>query len=156
MARKKKTLVIPEQLESALGFNITRLAALFKRELLIGLADFKLSPEQWQVLATLWWAERELLQVEIGFLTMKDKPTVSRMIDIMEKRGWVKKTVSTTDCRATSISLTKKGLELKNKVPNQLAKHFEPFLSQLSEKEHRELLKLTKKMRMLFNDGGNA
>lgn len=145
-------LIIPPQLEAALGFNITRAADLFRKELIRALAEYNITPEQWQVFASLWWADRPLTQRDICFLTLKEKPTISRMIDVMVKRGWIKKAQSSTDARATEIVLTKKGMQLKDEVPKKLIAHFMPFLNQLTEQEHTQLLSLTKKIRTIFNE----
>lgn len=145
-------VVVPEELESSLGFVITRVASLFKRELIRGLADYEMTPEQWQVFASLWWADKALTQVEICHLTLKDKPTVSRMIDLMCDRGWIEKKASSTDARATQISLTEMGTGLKREVPRKLGQHFAPLLSQLNKEEHETLLRLSKKLRKIFGD----
>ncbi len=156
----------PEQLERALGFNVVRLASLFKKELLKALSDDEMSAEQWQIMATLWWTNpstkikhtepQVLTQIEICNLTLKDKPTVSRMIDVMVKRNWVKKIASEYDARKTYIALTPFGKKLKDEISKKLMHHFVPILSPrasgLTAEEHATLLKLLKKARVAFGD----
>lgn len=153
MTPLQQNVEIPEQLERALGFNVIRLASLFKKELLKALATDDMSAEQWQVLATLWWTDStSLTQVQLCNLTLKDKPTVSRMVSVMIKRDWVKKIPSDFDARATYIVLTPNGKKLKDEISKKLMNHFSPLLGGLTSLEHSTLLTLLKKTRKAFGD----
>ena len=81
----------PALLDDALGFNLDRVAKLFRRELVRALAEHGLSPEQWQTLAVLLLRGQPLSQREICALTLRDKPAVSRMVARMERDGWVRR-----------------------------------------------------------------
>ena len=138
-------------LENALGFNLHRVAGLFRRELMAALKEYRMTPEQWQVMATLWRGT-PLTQTEIVRLTLKDKPSVSRMIGRLQRNGWVTKAPNPRDERSTIISPTPEGWRLKDEVPGKLVRHFEPILSQLDGKETQTLLALLKQLRGVLGD----
>jgi DNA-binding MarR family transcriptional regulator len=78
-------------LEEALGYNIYRAGLLFRRELIHALADYRMTPEQWQVMMTLWHTGKPVNQSEIVQLLLKDKHTVSRIIQRLSRDGWIEK-----------------------------------------------------------------
>ncbi len=138
-------------LDRALGFNINRVANLFRRELIRCFCDYNLSPEQWQVLSTLW-RKGSLTQVEIITITQQDAPTISRMIQRMEKNGWVKKTPSKSDSRATIIKVTASGKRLKEELITKLVNHFKKFLANYPAEKQDQLLKLLIDLRVALGD----
>lgn len=139
-------------LEEGLGFNVYRAGLLFRRELMRSLADFSMTPEQWQVMMTLWHTGKPLNQSEICEMLLKDKHTVSRIIQRLERDGWIKKDISSKDGRVTIIELTKKGEVLKDEVPQRLFDHFDQILKDFSGEEIKLLLGLLKKLRKALKD----
>ncbi len=144
--------MIPSVLENALGFNIYRVSILFRRELIRALGEYKMTPEQWQVMITLWSTGHPLKQAEIVHLTLKDKPTVSRIIQRLERDGWIEKRDDPGDGRVTIIQPTSKGMDLKEEVPKKLYRHFDELLHDLQEDEKETLMELLKKIRHIFGD----
>ena len=145
-------LTIPALLNDALGFNIYRVALLYRRELIRALAEYKITPEQWQIMVTLWMTNQPLSQSDITKLTLKDKPTVSRMIQGLEKNNWVKKTVSESDKRVTLIEATSEGRRMQQPVTKMLFSHFDSVLKDFTKEEHQVMLDLLKKIRFFFDD----
>lgn len=115
------------------------------------LKEYSLSPEQWQILATLW-TKNSLSQKEIYHLTMQDAPSVSKMITKMKKNKLVLVATSTQDKRKTEIRLTKTGASLKNVLPKKILAHFDQFLKDISPNQKTELLKYLKNLRKVFGD----
>jgi MarR family transcriptional regulator, lower aerobic nicotinate degradation pathway regulator len=144
--------MIPKYLDDALGFNINRTGLLFYRELSHALYEFKITPEQWVIMITLWSTGRPVSQTEIVQLTLKDKHSVSRIIQRLERLGWIKKYPSKDDKRITLIHVTPKGEELKDKIPLKVNNHFDIKLKKLTIKEEKTLLKLIKKLRKYLGD----
>jgi DNA-binding MarR family transcriptional regulator len=149
MSREAFTIQI--NLEDQLGFNITRVAILFRRELIRALSQYRMTPEQWQVMATLW-KERVLCQKDIADLTLKDKHSVSRIIQRLERNGWVEKASSPEDGRSTLIKPTKKGWTIQNAITEQLINHFERISIDLGKRNGKQLLSLLKKLRRVLGD----
>ena len=71
-------------------------------------SDLDVTPEQWVVLFRLY--EREgLTQSELGDRTVKDKTTVTRILDRLEKKGLLYRRRDTRDRRSQRIYLTESG-----------------------------------------------
>ncbi|EPG74493.1 transcriptional regulator, BlaI/MecI/CopY family [Leptospira fainei serovar Hurstbridge str. BUT 6] len=138
-------------LEDQLGFNLNRVAVLFRRELIRALKDYHLSPEQWQVLATLW-SKGPLTQRQIIDVTLQDAPSTSKMIRRMIQRGYVDLSISEEDRRVTLIKLTKLGESYKKEVPRKLVNHFESLLKNYPQKNREILLFQLKELRKVLND----
>ncbi len=70
--------------------------------------NIDLTPEQWALLAEL--AEHgEQSQKELASSTFKDAPTISRIIDLLHKRGYIDRKSDNGDRRKFLISLTPSG-----------------------------------------------
>jgi len=145
---------IPPVLDDALGFNLYRVALLFRRELMRALSDYELTPEQWQVMQTLWSTDEELNQSEVAHLTLRDKHTVSRILSRLERDGWIVKQPDPDDARAHIIVPTNEAKTLRDEVPSKLLDHFDGILDVLDEDEEDELLRLLKKLRRRLRDSG--
>jgi len=76
-----------------------------------------LSPTQYNVLRILRGAgERGLCQYEIGDRLVAQVPDVPRILDRMEKAGWVKRERGKADRRMVMASLTPEGLALAGEL----------------------------------------
>lgn len=143
---------IPAILNDALGFNLYRVALLFRNELMQALSDYGMTPEQWQVMQTLWATDADLNQRDLAHLTLRDKHTVSRILGRMERDGWVVKRPDPADARAYIIEPTDQARELRHEVPRILNAHFAPIRGALAPGEEEELLRLVKKLRRRLGD----
>ena len=143
--------MIEFKLDAQLGFNLVRVANHFKREHGRALREYKLTPEQWQALATLW-GHGALKQAEIARVTMQDAPTVSRMLARMERDGWLRRQSDPEDARSSIVQLTDKGQQLRHVLPAKLLRHFRAFLSDFPEADQRQLLSLLRKLRNATGD----
>jgi DNA-binding MarR family transcriptional regulator len=141
------------KLDDQLGFNVVRVANLFKREHGRALREYKLTPEQWQALATLWGRDA-LKQTEIARVTMQDAPTVSRMLARMERNGWLRRESDPEDARSSLVQLTPKGERLRRVLPAKLLRHFRTFLHDFPEADQRQLIALLRQLRQATGDLG--
>lgn len=71
--------------------------------------------EQWAVLMNLWRKNGQS-QKELSGVTCKDKTSITRLIDGMEKRNLVVRIPDKSDGRQKIIYLTQKGKELQQKL----------------------------------------
>ena len=76
---------------------------------------FDITPEQFLVMDTLW-DEGILNQQQIADYIQKDKNSVTKLLDGLEKRGLILRTAVGTDRRSKNIVLTKHAEEVKAKV----------------------------------------
>ncbi|HBG41076.1 MAG TPA: MarR family transcriptional regulator [Porphyromonadaceae bacterium] len=74
-----------------------------------------ITTEQWSVLSCLWDKDK-VIQTAICDLTQKDKPSVTRLIDKLEKKNLVKRASNPADLRTNLIVLTSRGTALKKKT----------------------------------------
>lgn len=74
-----------------------------------------ISPEQWTILLSLWEKDG-ITQQELCNATFKDKPSMTRLIDNMERQHLVVRISDKNDRRSNLIHLTKTGRELENKA----------------------------------------
>jgi len=75
----------------------------------------ELTPEQWIVLVQLWEKDVQS-QSALSELTLRDRPTMSRIIDTMEKSGLVERSVDEQDARTRLVKLTRAGKSLQAKL----------------------------------------
>jgi DNA-binding MarR family transcriptional regulator len=141
------TDVIPRELDNALGFNVYRVALLFRRELMRALQDYALTPEQWQVLIALTQSGQSLEQHELGELTLRDRHTLSRMLARMERDGWIERRPDRRDGRVVRVRSTARARAEVKAVRARLWEHFTPILGVLTPAEQSGLLTLLKRIR---------
>jgi DNA-binding MarR family transcriptional regulator len=75
-------------------------------------AGLEITIEQWSVLYHLW-KEDGLSQQELGARTFRDKASITRLIDNLEKLGLVTRVASTTDRRINKVCLTESAKPLQ-------------------------------------------
>jgi DNA-binding MarR family transcriptional regulator len=71
--------------------------------------------EQWSVLYQLWKEEGQSQQ-QLCETTFRDKPSITRLVDNLEKSKLVKRVASKNDRRSNLIFLTKEGKTLEEKT----------------------------------------
>ncbi|OFY45062.1 MAG: hypothetical protein A2X18_14090 [Bacteroidetes bacterium GWF2_40_14] len=76
---------------------------------------FDLTPEQFLVLDTLW-DDGVQSQQEIALKINKDKNSVTKLIDALEKKNFVQRVAYKQDRRLNLIHITENGLKIKDKV----------------------------------------
>ena len=76
------------------------------------LANADITIEQWSVLYHLW-KEDGLSQQQLCDATFRDKPSITRLVDNLEKLQLVKRVASKNDRRMNMIYLTKEAKELQ-------------------------------------------
>lgn len=74
-----------------------------------------LTPEQYLVMDILWDAE-VMSQQAIADIIQKDKNSVTKFIDSLEKKGLVYRQVNKADRRVNNIVVSEEGLKLKAKT----------------------------------------
>lgn len=75
-------------------------------------AGLNLTIEQWSVLYHLWKQDGSSQQ-ELCERTFRDKPSITRLIDNLEKLQLVKRVASESDRRINLVYLTKQGLKME-------------------------------------------
>ena len=78
-------------------------------------AGLNITIEQWSVLYHLWKQEG-ISQQELCNATFRDKPSITRLVDNLEKSGLVKRVASDNDRRINLIYLTKQAQKLQEEA----------------------------------------
>lgn len=109
------------------------------------LAAFDITAEQWQVLLTLS-KHNKINQKVLSQTVNKDQPTLTRMLDILERKNLVERHMSKEDRRSFSIHITEKGLDLTEKLTPYIEDIFMKILNGISEKDLKIYLEVLTKI----------
>ena len=90
--------------------------------------------EQWSVLYHLWKQEG-ISQQELCNATFRDKPSITRLVDNLEKLNLVKRVPSETDRRINLIYLTKQGQKLEEETMQMADQTLNEALDELPEEQ---------------------
>jgi len=105
----------------------------------------EISTEQWSVLACLWKKDK-VTQQELCDLTSKDKPSMTRLIDKLEKRNLVTRVSDHNDRRTNLIHLTDAGNTLKQKATEIVQQVATRTLDHISDEELNTVRTVLKKI----------
>ena len=114
-------------------------------------ANIEITPEQWTVLIYLWEKDGDTQQ-ELCNATYKDKPSMTRLIDNMERMNLVVRISSKTDRRTNLIHLTKVGRDLKERTKYVANKTLKEALQGLTNEELCVAQELLRKIFMNTKD----
>jgi DNA-binding MarR family transcriptional regulator len=105
------------RLDDSLGFALARVARGLKFRLRKAFLDagHDVTPEQWAVLCRLWEQDGRS-QKDLAESLFKDTANITRMLDVLEKRGLLFRAQDTNDRRIYKIHLTDGGRGLKKEL----------------------------------------
>ena len=98
--------------------------------------DLDITPEQWTVLLFLWEKDG-VSQQELCNATFKDKPSMTRLIDNMERQNLVVRIASKSDRRTNLVYLTRQGRELEDRARNVANRTLKEALTGVTAEELR-------------------
>ena len=110
-----------------------------------------ITPEQWTILLVLWEKDG-VPQQELCNATFKDKPSMTRLIDNMERQHLVVRISDKNDRRTNLIHLTKTGRELEGRAFKIANITLEEALSGLTTDELKIAQEVLKKILKFFYD----
>ncbi|MDF9800170.1 DNA-binding MarR family transcriptional regulator [Catalinimonas alkaloidigena] len=101
-------------LDDSIGYNINIAANFLKKHLnqAFKSAGYDITSEQWSILNRLWEKDG-INQLEIAGITLKDNASVTRTLELMDKKGLIRRQVDPDDRRNRRIYLTDAGKKLK-------------------------------------------
>ncbi|MCL1943898.1 MAG: MarR family transcriptional regulator [Candidatus Azobacteroides sp.] len=97
-------------------------------------ANLGITVEQWTVLACLWQKDK-VTQQTLSDITFRDKPSMTRLIDNLEKQNLAVRVPDSTDRRVNLIYLTQKGMDLEKQATQIVQDVVERTLSKMSGDE---------------------
>lgn len=107
----KEASMNEEYLKESIGFVINRVGLRIKLDMRRAFvrSGYDITPEQWSVLMRLYEYGQMSLN-DLAKYTLKELPTLSRIIGILRKKGLVKKERSGNDRRIFLLTATEKGI----------------------------------------------
>jgi DNA-binding MarR family transcriptional regulator len=140
--------------------EIIRVFGLLERIMQRHFARFGISGAQWGVLRNLHRAEEEglagLRLKDLGDRLLIRPPSVTGVVDRLERAGLVARTGSTTDLRAKQVALTSRGREIVERALQVNQQQVNLVMGGLNQGEqadlHRLLAKLGQHLYLLSNE----
>jgi DNA-binding MarR family transcriptional regulator len=109
---------------------------------------YGISPTQYNVLRILRGAGPEgLCCGEISDRMITSDPDITRLLDRIEKLGWIERARSTKDRRVVLAKISRKGLELLKEMDGPIEEFNQEHSKHLSEKKLRDLIALLAEVR---------
>ena len=132
-------------LNESLGFWVYRIrtqnVAVLRRAFQV--AGYDLTPEQWGVLARVGKHEG-MSQSQLGKETFKDRHNITRIVNILQKRGYIERRPDKMDKRAYRLFLTKPGKIIRKELAPVVLNHLREMFSGLSSEDLQTLLRIFK------------
>jgi DNA-binding MarR family transcriptional regulator len=126
------------QLQNDELFNILvgKISTAINRTFLRAFANegIEITTEQWSVMACLWQRDK-VTQQALCSLTLKDKPSMTRLIDKLERRNLVTRVADHNDRRINLIHLTETGTELQQRATNLVEELVSKALNGITDEE---------------------
>ncbi|WP_026555319.1 MarR family winged helix-turn-helix transcriptional regulator [Arthrobacter sp. 35W] len=118
----------------------------------------KLGAGEYDILYTLTQCKSGWLRLnEFNDKVLISQPSISRMVERMEKRGLIQRRTADDDRRGVLIGLTEAGAAAQKEVGREHVKHIAELLGAgLDEEEMRTLLALTTKLRTSVAEQASA
>ena len=135
-------------LKSRIGMKLVRVGKMVRAIAIQKFikANYEITPEQFTVLAAILDHDG-LYQRQIGALTLKDRPNITRIINILEDKGLVTRTPDVNKRKIFKINITDKGkIEYENTLPTVL-EHWQDSVNGVSDEELKSCLKVLNKIK---------
>lgn len=106
---------------------------------------FDLTPEQYLVMDTLW-DEGVLSQQELADKLNKDKNSVTKLLDALEKKNLIKRVPDSQDRRLNMIHFTDHSLTIKDRITEIAIETTNQIIKDIPVEELKTLVKVLLKM----------
>lgn len=103
--------------------------------------DADITPEQWTILSALEENDGQS-QIELANGSFKDAPTVSRIMELLERKEMLQRKRSEGDRRHYRVFLTKKGRETVKKARPAILDSRQKGWEGLSEEDYEDFLRI--------------
>ncbi|MCP4574129.1 MAG: MarR family transcriptional regulator [bacterium] len=127
--------------------NIWWTGTLLKRAARRFFRNTPFSEAEFNLLVVLRHSEAELSQKDLSARLLVDKSNITGLIDRLEKAGLIARNAVPGDRRRYHITLTAEGRRRIDQVDPVYHEMVEQVMSGLDEREYRQLIRLTRKVR---------
>jgi DNA-binding MarR family transcriptional regulator len=118
--------------DKAIGSASVRLSKKVTRIINIYLKSYNITTEQWSILRTLNESDY-ITQRQLSERADKDQATLTKILDLLEKHGFVERVPNPEDRRSFLIKITEKGTKLAEKVAPYLEGIFTKVIDRIDE-----------------------
>ncbi len=138
-------------MKKEIGVYIDRTYKVVRQDLInrFKKAQIDITPEQWVILSQL--EKKTMSQVDLAGQSFKDKHTVSRIIDLLQKKGFVNRSHDPDDGRRFLISLTDLGRNETAKAKEHVYASRELGWENISDEEYDQLRKILDKVFLSYS-----
>ena len=116
---------------------------LFKK--FFEIEGFNITPQQWHAINRLY-QENGISQVELAKRTFKDYTYTTRLLDSLEKRGFIIRIQDKKDRRSNKIFLTKKGIKFRSTIIPKFLDITKQTRIGLSDKDIEDIRKICRRI----------
>ncbi|MEP0987296.1 MarR family transcriptional regulator [Ekhidna sp.] len=136
-----------------IGSYIDRTYKVVRKDLINRFKDVgvNITPEQWVILSKL--SEKDMFQTDLANFSFRDKPTVSRIVDLLVQKGLVEKEKDVVDGRKYHVKITDEGKGVIRKATPAVEASRELGWTELSEKEYYTLISILDKVFENYTNG---
>ncbi|WP_379153123.1 MarR family winged helix-turn-helix transcriptional regulator [Paenibacillus sp. sgz5001063] len=131
-----------------LGSTHRRISNLFARVL----KPYDITPEQWSILLMICDHEG-INQKEVAAAAAKDQPTTARIVELLQKKGFIHKTMSPTDRRAFLLYATETG---KSLIEHTVTLEQQTIATAVNGLSRQQLEDLRSMLELIYNNTGNT
>jgi MarR family transcriptional regulator for hemolysin len=94
------------------GHRLARIAAAWRREIDIDLRTFGLTDATWRPIYYLSFSATAMRQTDLARSLSLEAPSLVRLLDVLEKRGYVVRETDEEDRRSKLVSITDEGRQV--------------------------------------------
>ncbi|MBD3792176.1 MAG: MarR family transcriptional regulator [Campylobacterales bacterium] len=132
-------------MDQSLGFVLNRTALASKNRFNQMIKKYGISPEQWSVLFRVV-EQGGISQKALADSTYKDQGNLTRMIDKLIEKEYIRREADADDRRAVKLSATEKSVALAEAVAPLSGRHNENMTAGFSQEEKATLMALLDKV----------
>jgi DNA-binding MarR family transcriptional regulator len=130
--------------DNYLPYLLARTSGLVSQEFHQELAARQVPTMHWRVLVTL--VDGPMHMTDLAKIVLEKQPTMSKIIDRMEKLGLVQRQQGVADRRSTLVSITAEGRRVVRPLLKLARKHEEEVLAPLGEENSKVLVEVLRKL----------
>ena len=130
-------------IEHSLGYVVARANWMMKTGFsrILREKGLDVTPEQWAVMYFAW-ENPGISQTELARRSLKDKPNVTRILDVLVKKQYVERRDDPSDRRAARVFLTDRGMEILPGVLDAAMRSNREAVGDMDEPQVRQLVSL--------------
>lgn len=134
-----------EELNKSIGFKINQTANKLNQQFNHILQDYDIALEQ-RVTLEIISADKNITQTKISSILGKDKTTICRTLNSLEKKGLITKEENKEDKRVNIIKLTQKAYKVLEDTEDIIQNYRNILSSNLEEEEISALFRILEKL----------